>query len=145
MSSIFHKKEKSSEKGRSADSRRIEKRHHQMLHVHVFFAAPLCAGNMTEPCADKHEGGISVRESPHNPRTATNLSVKAFNDVVGADARPVLIGERRVCQRFFQAILNLFRRLGQLHLTQRRNHIPCFRPGGAAFLSMDGLEHLCYQ
>ena len=83
-----------------------------MLHVHVFFTAPLSAGDMPQPGADKHEGGIAIWEGPYYSGTATNLPVKAFDDVVGADARPVLIGKSRVRQRFLQPLLNLFCRLG---------------------------------
>ena len=79
-------------------------------------------------------------ESPLHTSVEADLAVKAFDDVVGADARLVLIGQSRVCQRFLQSILNLFCRLRKLHLTQGRNHIPFFSlRGSAALLGMDGL------
>lgn len=51
-----------------------------MLHIHVLLAAPLCTGDMAQPGADKHEGGIAVREGPYHTGTATNLPVKAFDE-----------------------------------------------------------------
>ena len=32
----------------------------QVLHVHVFFTAPLCARHMAEPGTDQHQGGVAV-------------------------------------------------------------------------------------
>lgn len=39
----------------------------QMLHVHVFLAAPLGAGHMAESGTDQHEGRIAIGESAHHP------------------------------------------------------------------------------
>lgn len=63
---------------------------------------------MTQPGTDKHEGGITVWESPHHASPAADLPVESFNDVVGADSRPVLVGECRVSKCFLQPILYLF-------------------------------------
>ena len=34
----------------------------QVLHVHVFFAAPLGARHMAQPGADQHQGGVAIAE-----------------------------------------------------------------------------------
>ena len=38
----------------------------QVLHVHVFLAAPLGTCHMAQPGADQHQGGVAVRECPHH-------------------------------------------------------------------------------
>ena len=38
----------------------------QVLHVHVFLAAPLGARHVAQPRADQHQGGVAVRESPYH-------------------------------------------------------------------------------
>ena len=65
----------------------------QVLHVHVFFTAPLCARHMAEPGTDQHQGGVAVRECPHHPRPSADLTVQPLDHVVGADARPMLAGK----------------------------------------------------
>ena len=44
--------------------------------------------------ADKHEGRFAVRESHYSPGTVTNLPVKAFGDVAGADERPMFVEDK---------------------------------------------------
>ena len=61
----------------------------QVLHVHVFFTAPLGARHMAEPGTDQHQGGVAVRECPHHPRPSADLTVQPLDHVVGADAGPV--------------------------------------------------------
>ena len=65
----------------------------QLLHVHVFLAAPLGARHMAEPGADQHQGGVAIGERPHHAGSAADLTVQPLNHVVGADARPVLAGK----------------------------------------------------
>ena len=65
----------------------------QMLHVHVFLAAPLGARHMAEPGADQHQGGVAIGERPHHAGSAADLTVQPLNHVVGADARQVLAGK----------------------------------------------------
>ena len=108
---------------KSAGNRGVVYGRLQMLHVHVFLVAPLGARHVAKSGADQHQGGIAVRERPHHTGTPADLTVQPLDHVVGADARPVLIGESRVSQRLLQPILHLFRCLGQLHFTQGRNHI----------------------
>lgn len=79
-----------------------------MLHIHIFLATPLYTGNITEPCANQYENEIAIGEGSYYAGTATNLPVEAFDDVVGADASPVLIGESRVCQRFLSQSSTFF-------------------------------------
>ena len=65
----------------------------QVLHVHVFLAAPLGARHMAEPGADQHQGGIAVRERPHHPRPSADLTVQPLDHVVCTDAGPMLTGK----------------------------------------------------
>ena len=81
----------------------------QMLHVHVFFAAPLGARHMAEPGTDQHQGRVAIGECPHHPRPSADLPVQPLNHVVGADARPVLAGKIAVGQRFLDAALDPLR------------------------------------
>ena len=47
---------------KSAGNRGVVQSRLQMLHVHVFLAAPPGASYMAQPRADPHQGGTSVRE-----------------------------------------------------------------------------------
>ena len=76
----------------------------QMLHVHVFLAAPLGARRVAKSGADQHQGRVAVRERPHHT-DAADLTVQPLDHVVGADARPVLAGKSAVGQRFLCTIL----------------------------------------
>ena len=38
----------------------------QVLHVHVFLAAPLSTCHMAKAGTDQHQGGVAVREHPHH-------------------------------------------------------------------------------
>ena len=87
----------------------------QVLHVHVFLAAPLGARHMAEPGADQHQGGVAVRERPHHAGSAADLTVQPLNHVIGADARPVFTRKITVSQRLLNAVLDLFGSLLQLH------------------------------
>ena len=64
-----------------------------MLHVHVFLAAPLGSGYMTQPGTDQHQCRISIREGTDYPRSAPDLPVQPFDHIVGSDLRPVLRGK----------------------------------------------------
>ena len=77
----------------------------QMLHVHVFLAAPLGARRVAKSGADQHQGRVPVRERPQHARPPTDLSVQPLDHVVGTDARPVLAGKIAVGQRFLNAVL----------------------------------------
>ena len=78
---------------KSAGNRGVVQSRLQMLHVHVFLAAPLGARHMAEPCADQHQGGVTVRKCPYHPRPSADLPVQPLDHVVGTDARPVLAGK----------------------------------------------------
>ena len=65
----------------------------QVLHVHVFLVAPLCAGNVAQPGADQHEGGFAVREATDHPCPAPDLAVHPLNHVVRANPCPMLRGK----------------------------------------------------
>ena len=81
----------------------------QVLHVHVFLAAPLGTRHMAQPRADQHQGGVPVRERPHHAGSAADLPVQPLDHVVGADARPVLAGKITIGQRFLDAALDPLR------------------------------------
>lgn len=90
----------------------------QMLHVHVFLAAPLGARYMAKPGADQHQSRVAVRERSHHAGSAADLPIQPLNHVVGTDARPVLAGKIAVGQRFLDTVLDLPGSLLQLHGTQ---------------------------
>ena len=69
-----------------------------MLHIHVFFVAPLGASHMAQPGADQHEGRVAIREGTHHTGPAADLPVQPLNHIVGTDPGPVLIGEITVSQ-----------------------------------------------
>ena len=109
----------------------------EMLHIHVFLAAPLRARHMAQPRADQHQGGIAVRECSHPASSAADLTVQPLDRVVGADARSVLAGEIAVGQRLLDAVPNLFGGLLQLHGAQLGDHGLRL----LALLGVDRLEH----
>ena len=78
---------------KSAGNRDVVQSRLQVLHVHVFFVAPLGARHMAEPCADQHQGGVAVRERPYHSRPSADLTVQPLDHVVGADARLVFTGK----------------------------------------------------
>lgn len=93
---------------------------------------------MAQPGTDQHEGGVSVRETAHHTGAAADFPVKPFNDIIGADARPVFAGKIAVGKRLFDAIFYLLGGFFQFHGTKFLYN--CFRllPGGFfALLSMD--------
>ena len=51
----------------------------QVLHVHVFFAAPLGTRRVAKPRADQHQGRVAVRERPHHTRPAADLTVQPLD------------------------------------------------------------------
>lgn len=73
----------------------------QVLHVHVLFVAPLGAGHMAQSGTDQHESRVTVRETAHHTGAAADLPVQAFNNIVGADASPVLAGKVTIGKLFF--------------------------------------------
>ena len=81
----------------------------KVLHIHVFFAAPLGPRHMAQPRADQHQGGIAVRECPYHAGSAADLTIQPFDHVVGTDARQVLAGKIAVGQRFLNAVLDLLK------------------------------------
>ena len=131
---------------KSAGNRGIVHGRLQMLHVHVFLAAPLGARHMAEPGADQHQGGVAVRECPHHAGPVADLAVQPLDHVVGADARPVLAGEIAVGQRLLDAVLDLLGGLLQLHGAQLGNDGLRLLAGRLfALLGVDRLEHFCHN
>ncbi len=53
---------------------------------------------MAQSGADKHEGGVAVRETAHLPSAAADLPVEPLNDVIGTDASPVFAGKIAVAK-----------------------------------------------
>ena len=117
-----------------------------MLHVHVFFVAPLGARHMAQPRADQHQGGVAIGECPHHAGPAADLPVQPLDHIVGANAGPMLAGKIAVGQSFLNAVLDLFGSLLQLHGAQLRNHGLCLLAGRSfALLSVNRLEHFSYN
>ena len=78
---------------KSAGNRVVVQSRLQMLHVHVFLAAPLGARHMAEPGADQHQGRVAVRERPYHSRPSADLTVQPLNHIVCADTRLVFTGK----------------------------------------------------
>ena len=78
-----------------------------MLHIHIFFVAPLCTGNVSKTCADQHQRRIAIRETTDNACPTSNLLVQPFNHVVGADARPVF--KRKCCMQPYSPLISTTR------------------------------------
>ena len=70
-----------------------------MLHVHVFLAAPLSTGHMTEPGANQHQGRVAIGEGSDDPGSAADIPVEPLNDIVSADAYPKLEGLSPILHR----------------------------------------------
>ena len=129
---------------RSAGNRGVVHDRLQMLHVHVFLAAPLGARHVAQPGADRHQGGVAIGECPHHTRPSADLTVQPLDHVVGADARPVLAGEIAVGQRLLDAVLDLFGSLLQLHGAQLGDHGFRLLAGRFfALLRVDRPKHFC--
>ena len=90
---------------KSAGNRGVVHDRLQVLHVHVFLAAPLGACHVAQPRADQHQGGISVRERPHHAGSAADLTVQPLDHIVGTDAGPVLAGKIAVGQRLLDTVV----------------------------------------
>ena len=91
---------------KSAGNRGVVQSRLQVLHIHVFLAAPLGARHVTKSGADQHQGGVPVRECPHHASPAADLTVQPLDHIVGADARPVFAGKIAVGQRFLCTIFS---------------------------------------
>ena len=131
---------------KSAGNRGVVQSRLQVLHVHVFLAAPLGARHVAEPGADQHQGGVAVRERPHHAGSAADLTVQPLNHVVGTDARPMLAGEVTVGQCLLNAVLDLLGGLLQFHSAQLGDHSLCLLAGRLlTLLGVDRLEHFCHN
>ena len=109
---------------KSAGNRGIVHGRLQVLHVHVFFAAPLGARHMAQPCADQHQSGVAVRECPHHPRPSADLTVQPLDHVVGTDAGPVFTGKIAVGQRLLYAIYCTLSKVPLAPAIKRKKHLP---------------------
>ena len=127
---------------KSAGNRGVVHGRLQVLHVHVFLAAPLSARHVAKAGTDQHQGRVAVRERPHHAGPAADLTVQPLDRVVGADARPMLAGKIAVSQSFLNAVLDLLGSLLQLHGAQLGDHGLCLLTGRLfALLGIDRLEH----
>ena len=117
-----------------------------VLHIHVFFAAPLGARHMAQSRADQHQSRVPIRECPHHAGPAADLPVQPLDHIVGADARPVLAGKIAVGQRLLDAVLDLLGGLLQFHGAQLSDHGFCLLTGRLfALLRVNRLEHFCHN
>ena len=131
---------------RSAGNRGVVQSRLQMLHVHVFLAAPLGARHMAQPRADQHQSGVPIRERSHHAGAAADLPVQPLNYVVGTDAGPMFAGKVAVGQRLLNAVLDLLGSLLQLHGAQLGNDSLRLLAGRFfALLGVDRLEHFCHN
>ena len=78
----------------------------QVLHIHVFLAAPLGTCHMAKADADQHQGGVAIGEGPHHTGAPADLTVQPLDHVVGTDAGPMLAGKIAVGQRFLCTIFS---------------------------------------
>ena len=92
---------------KSAGNEGVVQRRLQVLHVHIFFAAPLRARHMAKPGADQHQSRVAVRERSHHAGSAADFTVQSLDHVVGANARSMLTGKIAVDQSFLNAVLDL--------------------------------------
>lgn len=62
----------------------------RVLHIHVFFAAPLGSSFMTQPGTDQHQGRVAIRESSNNLCPGLDFPAQPLNGIVGPDLDPIL-------------------------------------------------------
>ena len=125
---------------KSAGNEGVVQRCLQVLHVHIFFVAPLRAHYMAKPGADQHQSRVAVRECSHHAGAAADLTVQPLDHIVGADACPMLAGKIAVGQRFLNAVLL------PLHGAQFGNDRFSLLAGCLfALLGVDRLEHFCHN
>ena len=116
-----------------------------MLHIHVFFVAPLRVGYMAQPGTDQHKGRVAVRKVAHHTG-ASDLPVQSLNHIISTDASPMLPGKIAIGQRLFNAILYLLGCFFQPHRTQFLHHSLGLLAGSfLALLNVDCFEHLSYS
>ena len=94
----------------SAGNRDVIQSRLQVLHVHVFLAAPLGARHVAKSGADQHQGGVAVRECPHHPRPSADLTVQPLDHIVCTDVCPMLAGKITVSQRLPYCTLSGFQK-----------------------------------
>ena len=118
----------------------------QVLHVHVFLAAPLGARHVAQPGADQHQSGVAIGERPHHAGSAANLPIQPLDHVVCADAGPVFAGKVTIGQCLLDTVLDLLGGLLQLHGAQLGDHGFRLLAGRLfALLGVDRLEHFCHN
>ena len=121
-----------------------------MLHIHIFLAAPLGTRPVAQPRADRHQGGVSVRERPHHTRPAADLAVQPLDHIVGVDARPVFAGKVAVGQRFFPTAADQFLDLPldnflvQLYNILRHSLLSSFRMVCRDFILPESASHVSF-
>lgn len=64
----------------------------QSGHVQVAAGGPVVGGDVSDSCADEHQGAPAVGESAHDAGSPADLPVQSFDHVVGADAPAMLDG-----------------------------------------------------
>ena len=108
--------------------------------------ASRCFMFMYYPTGCLRQGGVAIGEGTHNSDAPPDLAVRAFNDVVRADPRPVFGWEIAVGQRLLNAVPYLLCRLLQLRLAQLSDDGSGLLTGALlALLGVDRLEHLCHM
>ena len=83
---------------KSASNGDIHRGSLQVLYVHVLLVTLLGVGHMAQPGTDQHEGGFAVWETD-TTRVRRQISrFQPLNDIVSADASPVLTGKLAVTE-----------------------------------------------
>ena len=104
--------------------------------------APLVLRYVLQSRRHQHEGRVTVREGPDDPRPLPDLAVDALDPVVRPDPAPVLRRELRVGQRLDEPVAHRPRGRPEPHRLQLARHFlglpaACL----ARFLRMDRLQH----
>ena len=95
----------------------------QVLHVHVFLAAPLGAC-LRGVASREPASGRNFRQRHPTTRVRRQITVQPLDHVVGAGAHSMLAGKIAVSQSFLNAVLDLFGGLLQLHGARRWRPLP---------------------
>ena len=79
-----------------------------VFHAKIPLCSPLLSRHIPQSGANQHQSRLSVRKSADNAGTSPDFTVHALNNIVCADARPMLAGKFAVSQSFLNAVLHLF-------------------------------------
>ena len=64
-----------------------------LVHVHIPLRTPLLACHIAQAGSHQHQGGVTIREAPHNSGSAANFAVQTLKRIVRPDVPPVAHGK----------------------------------------------------